>query len=98
MCGTVRRKPHRDPDEVSIALLGPGVPAMETAKARAEKSHATLTAATGTLTILSWLRGVDGSFNVDEQVLGVLDPGAQPDVSIGHVVGPPPRPPLGAGV
>jgi putative acetyltransferase len=43
----VRGNPQSDPDEVSIALLGPGVPAIATAKARAERSQARLVAATG---------------------------------------------------
>src|ERR1700759_315123 len=47
MCGIVRRKPQSEPDEVSIALFGPGVPAMETAKAPAETSQAKLRAAAG---------------------------------------------------
>jgi hypothetical protein len=47
MCGTVRRNPHNDPDEVSIALFGPGVPAMDTAKASADANHATLATPTG---------------------------------------------------
>ncbi len=47
MCGTVRRKPQSDPDDVSIALFGPGVPAMATAKAAADVSQARLATASG---------------------------------------------------
>lgn len=47
MCGTVRRKPQSDPDEVNIALFGPGVPAMATAKAAADISQARLATASG---------------------------------------------------
>jgi hypothetical protein len=46
MCGTVRRKPHSDPDEASIALFGPGVPDIDNANATAETTHGPLTAAT----------------------------------------------------
>jgi hypothetical protein len=46
MCGIVRRKPQSDPDEASIALLGPGVADMEVANATAETTHGPVTAAT----------------------------------------------------
>jgi hypothetical protein len=49
MWGTVRRNPHTDPDEASIALFGPGVPAIDTANANADANHAALAAATGTI-------------------------------------------------
>lgn len=47
MCGIVRRKPQTETDDVSMALLGPGVPAMDTAKAVAEASQARLATAAG---------------------------------------------------
>jgi ribosomal protein S18 acetylase RimI-like enzyme len=47
MCGTVLRKPQSEPDDVSIALFGPGVPAIATAKAAAEVSQARLATASG---------------------------------------------------
>src|ERR1700759_5361907 len=47
MCGIVRRKPQSEPDDVSRALFGPGVPAMAPAKAPAETSQARLRAAAG---------------------------------------------------
>ena len=45
MCGIVRRKPHRDPDEASIALFGPGVADIDVANATAETIHGPVTAA-----------------------------------------------------
>jgi hypothetical protein len=45
ICGIVRRKPQRDPDEASIALFGPGVADMDVANATAETTHGPVTAA-----------------------------------------------------
>ena len=44
MCGSVRRKPQVAPEAVTMALFGPGEPAMDTANAVAEAIDASASA------------------------------------------------------
>jgi len=69
MCGIVRRKPHSEPDEASIALFGPGVADIEVASADATQGPLTATTST------DWERLID-------RARYVTQPGRRPVASV----------------